>query len=207
MALTIPYSFTNATIAEAAEVNSNFNNVKAFADALQDGSGIDTSAIVEAKLASAAVTEVKIATGAVTADKIGALAVITAKLADNSVTQVKLADRSVGSAELKEITLVTTASTAYTPILTDAQKIVTFSAATAVAFTIPTDAVVAYEIGDQINLLQLTAGGQITISAVTPGTTTVVSQGSKLKTNGQYSMATCIKIAANSWVVVGNLSV
>ena len=206
MALTIPYSFTNATIAEAAEVNSNFTNVRTFANALQDGSGIDAGAIIEAKIGTAAVTEVKIATGAVTADKIGALAVTTAKLADDSVTQVKLADRSVGSAELKQISLVTTALTAYTPVLTDAQKVVTCTAATAITFTIPTDAVVAYEIGDQINVLQL-GNGAITISAVTPGTTTVVAQGSKLKTNGQYSMATCIKIAANSWVVVGNLTV
>ena len=207
MALTIPYSFTNATIAEASEVNSNFNNVKLFVDALQDGSGINSGAIVEAKIGSSAVSEVKIANSAVTEAKIAALAVTEGKIADNAITAAKIADRSVGSTELAQITLVTTASTAYTPVLTDAQKLITFSASTGIAFTIPTDATVAYQIGDQINLLQLTSGGQITISAVTPGTTSVVSQGSKLKTNGQYSMATCIKIAANSWVVVGNLSV
>jgi len=195
MALTIPHSFTNSTVAEAAEVNSNFSAVKIFVDALQDGSGISSSAIVESK----------IATSAVSSDKIASNSITEVKIADNAVTQAKLADRAVGSAELKEITLNPKVAS-YTPVLTDAQKLVTMNAGSAMTFTIPTDASVAFQIGDQINILQLGAG-QVTISAVTPGTTSVVSQGSKLKTNGQYAMATAVKVAANSWVVVGNLAV
>jgi hypothetical protein len=80
------------------------------------------------------------------------------------------------------------------------------NAGSALNFSIPTDASVAFQIGDQINILQLGAG-QVTIAAVTPGTTTVVSQGSKFKTNGQYSIATAVKVAANTWVVLGNLAV
>jgi hypothetical protein len=196
MALTIPHSFTNSTVAEAAEVNSNFSAVKIFVDAIQDGSGISSSAIVESK----------IATSAVSTDKIASNSITEVKIADNAVTQAKLADRAVGSAELKEITLIQSAATAYTPVLSDAQKLITFSAGTPIGFTIPTDASVLFQIGDQINILQLGAG-QITISAVTPGTTTVVSQGSKFKTNGQYAMATIVKVAANTWVVLGNLAV
>jgi hypothetical protein len=196
MALTIPHSFTNATIAEASEVNSNFQQVKLFVDALEDGTGLGSGSITEAKIGTSAVSESKIA----------GLAVSEGKIADNAVTQAKLADRAVGSAELKEITLIQSAVTAYTPVLTDAQKLITFSAGDPIAFTIPTDASVLFQIGDQINILQLGAG-QITISAVTPGTTTVVSQGSKFKTNGQYAMATVVKVAANTWVVLGNLAV
>jgi len=195
MALTIPHSFTNATIAEAAEVNSNFQQVKIFVDALEDGTGLASGSITEAKIGTSAVSELKIA----------GLAVTEGKIADNAVTQAKLADRAVGSAELKEITLNPKVAS-YTPVLTDAQKLVTMNAGSAMTFTIPTDASVAFQIGDQINILQLGAG-QVTISAVTPGTTSVVSQGSKLKTNGQYAMATAVKVAANSWVVVGNLAV
>ena len=205
MALTIPHSFVDDAIAEASEVNANFQQVKLFVDALQDGSGIDSLAITDTKLNTSSVTESKIAGLAVTEGKIAGLAVTEGKIADNAVTQAKLADRVVGSAELKEITLnARTAS--YTPVLTDAHKLVTMNSGSALTFTIPTDASVAFQIGDQINILQLGAG-QVTISAVTPGTTSVFSQGSKLKTNGQYAIATAVKVAANTWVVVGNLAV
>lgn len=205
MALTIPHAFVDDAIAEASEVNANFQQVKLFVDALQDGTGIDALAITDAKLSTSSVTESKIAGLAVTEGKIAANAVTVAKIADNSVTQAKLADRSVGSAELKEISLNPQIAT-YTAVLTDAQKIVTMNLGTALNFNIPTDASVNFQIGDQINILQLGAGA-VTIQAATPGTTSVVSQGSRLKTNGQYAMATVVKVAANSWVVVGNLTV
>jgi len=195
MALTIPHSFANDSIAEASEVNSNFQYVKLFVDALQTGAGLDSSAVTETKLATSSVTEAKIA----------GLAVTEAKIADNAVSQSKIADRAVGSAELKEISLNPQIAS-YTPVLADAQKLVTMNSSSALNFTIPTDASVAFQIGDQINILQLGLG-QVTISAVTPGTTTVSSQGGKLKTNGQYAIATAIKVAANTWVVVGNLAV
>lgn len=67
MPLSIPYSFTNNTTAEAAEVNSNFTAVKNFADGLATGANIDSSAITTAKIANGAVTAAKLADTAVTA--------------------------------------------------------------------------------------------------------------------------------------------
>ena len=61
MALTIPYSFTNATIAEAGEVNSNFTAIKNFVDALQAGTNITAGAITTASIANDAVTADKLA--------------------------------------------------------------------------------------------------------------------------------------------------
>jgi hypothetical protein len=52
MALTIPYSFTNATIAEAGEVNSNNTAIKSFVDALQAGTNITAGAITAASIAN-----------------------------------------------------------------------------------------------------------------------------------------------------------
>ena len=66
MALTIPYSFTNGTIAEAGEVNSNFNAVKSFVDALQNGTGFDAGAIGTTDIANDAITADKLADTPVT---------------------------------------------------------------------------------------------------------------------------------------------
>ena len=64
----------------------------------------------------------------------------------------------------------------------------------------PTNASVAFQIGDQVNLLQLGAG-QVTVGGAG---VTLRSQGSKLKLNGQYSTATLVKIDSDEWVLLGN---
>jgi hypothetical protein len=91
----------------------------------------------------------------------------------------------------------------YTTVLSDDGKLITADNAAAIALTIPPNGTVAYGIGTQINIMQLGAG-QVTI---TPGAgVTIRSAGSKLKTNAQYAVATCVKIASDTWVAVGNLS-
>ena len=71
--------------------------------------------------------------------------------------------------------------------------------------SVPTDATFNFSIGTQINLLNI-GTGVITIAAVTPGTTTVNGTPG-LKLRAQWSSATLIKRAANTWVLVGDLSV
>jgi len=66
MAIIIPHSFINGTIAEATEVNANFTAVKLFVDGLATGSNIDTSAISTTKINDSAVTTAKISDGNVT---------------------------------------------------------------------------------------------------------------------------------------------
>jgi hypothetical protein len=83
MPLTVPYSFTNATIAEAGEVNSNFTAVKTFADALQAGTNITAGAITAASLANTAVTAGSYTTANITVDAQGRL---TAASTGTSVT-------------------------------------------------------------------------------------------------------------------------
>lgn len=65
MTITIPHSFTSGAIAEASEMNANFNAVQSYVDGISDGTNIDSSAITNAKLAASAVTASKIADGTV----------------------------------------------------------------------------------------------------------------------------------------------
>lgn len=93
--------------------------------------------------------------------------------------------------------------TTYTTVLGDDGKLITLDNGSAVTLTIPPNGTVAYGIGTQINIMQLGAG-QVTIA---PGAgVTIRSAGSKLKTSAQYAVATCVKIATDTWVAVGNLT-
>ena len=86
MALSIPYSFTNGTIAEAGEVNSNFTAIKTFVDALQNGTGFDAGAIGTTDIANGAVTTDKLANDAVTADKLADTAVTAGSYTTANIT-------------------------------------------------------------------------------------------------------------------------
>ena len=93
----------------------------------------------------------------------------------------------------------------YTAVLTDQyQVLVPMNKATAVAFKIPTNASVAFPVGTAITILNKGAGA-VTISAVTSGTTTVLSAGAVAAspTLAQYKTAVCIKTATDTWYVVG----
>jgi hypothetical protein len=93
----------------------------------------------------------------------------------------------------------------YTPVLADQyQVLVPMNKATAVNFTIPTNASVAYPVGTVITVLNKGAGA-CTIKAVTSGTTTVLSAGAVAAqpTLAQYKSAACIKVATDTWYIVG----
>ena len=98
---------------------------------------------------------------------------------------------------------------AYTFVSGDEGNIFSMNAATSVQFNIPTDATFAFAVGTEINVFWITGAGQPTIGAVTPGTTTVISTGATSATpklRVANSGATCVKIAANSWIVFGDIS-
>lgn len=163
--------------------------------------GVKWGQIPAAGLASDSVTTAKILDANVTEAKLASNAVATAKIADNAVTQAKLADRVIGSAEYDNLTLNAQTGTTYTLVLADAHKLVTLSNASAITLTVPPNSSVAFETGDQVNLLQLGAG-QVTVAAGSG--VTLRAQGTKVKLNGQYAIATLVKIASDEWVLVGN---
>ena len=96
----------------------------------------------------------------------------------------------------------------YTAVLDDAyQVLVPMNKATAVAFKIPTNASVAFPVGTAITVLNKGAG-TCTISAVTSGTTTVLSAGAVAAspTLAQYKTAVCIKTATDVWYIAGAIA-
>jgi hypothetical protein len=93
----------------------------------------------------------------------------------------------------------------YTLVLNDSyQNLIPMDKATAVALNIPTNATAAIPVGTVITVLNKGAG-LCTISAVTSGTTTVLSAGATpaSPTLAQYKTAACIKTATDTWYVVG----
>lgn len=98
--------------------------------------------------------------------------------------------------------------TTYTPVLTDSyQVLVTRNNAGASTLTIPTNASVAFATGTVITVLNKGAG-TVTISAVTPATTTVLSAGATAAspTLAQYKSCALIKVATDTWYVVGAIA-
>lgn len=98
--------------------------------------------------------------------------------------------------------------TSYTAVLNDQySKLVTMDNASANEFLIPTDASVAFPVGTVLNVY-MKGAGVTTIKAVTSGTTTVVSAGATAAQPvlARYKTAACIKLAANSWVVIGGIA-
>ena len=98
---------------------------------------------------------------------------------------------------------------AYTFASGDEGNLFSMNNASSVQFNIPTDATFNFAVGTEINVFWITGAGQPTIGAVTPGTTTVISTGATSATPKLRVVnagATCKKIAANSWIVFGDLA-
>jgi hypothetical protein len=93
----------------------------------------------------------------------------------------------------------------YTLTVADSyQVLVPMNKGTAVALKIPTNATAAIPVGSVITILNKGVG-LCTISAVTSGTTTVLSAGAvtaspTLATN---KAATCVKVAVDTWYILG----
>jgi hypothetical protein len=103
---------------------------------------------------------------------------------------------------------ITTNTADYTAVLTDQyQTLEVMNKASAIAFKIPTNASVAFPVGTVITVLNI-GTGTCTISAVTSGTTTVLSAGAVAAspTLAQYKSAACIKTATDTWYVVGAIA-
>jgi len=148
------------------------------------GTMIADNTIVNAEIATTAAiaySKLNLATSIVNAD-------ISATAA---IDQNKIAD-----------TVINPQTTSYTLVLTDKNKQVEISNASATTLTIPADNTVNMATGASIVILQ-TGAGQVTIAGAA-GVTVNATPGLKLRTT--WSSATLIKRAANTWVALGDLS-
>lgn len=92
----------------------------------------------------------------------------------------------------------------YTAVLTDANIVfVTMTSGSANNFTVPTNASVAFSIGDQLLVTQLGAGQTTLVAA---GGVTVNKSAATLKLRAQYSQVSIIKTATDTWLAAGDLA-
>ena len=109
---------------------------------------------------------------------------------------------------LTAFTIETAITADYTAALTDQYQVLDqMNKATAIAYKIPTNASVAFPVGTVLTILNIGAG-LCTISAVTPGTTTILSAGATAAspTLAQYKSAACIKTGTDAWYVIGGIA-
>lgn len=93
-------------------------------------------------------------------------------------------------------------SAAYTlSSLAERDTLIEVASSTAVSVTIPPDSAVDYPIGTSVDVLQ-TSTGQVTIAA---GAGVTVNATPGLKLRAQWSSASLLKRAANTWIVMGDL--
>jgi hypothetical protein len=128
-------------------------------------------------------------------------------LVKNGATAIETLGDSV-DASLAGMVVNAQTGTTYTAVKADGlNSICTMDNASANTFRIPTDATYDFPIGTTLLVYQKGAG-VTTINAVTSGTTTINSAGATAAAPvlARYKSAACIKVAANSWIVVGAIA-
>jgi hypothetical protein len=87
-------------------------------------------------------------------------------------------------------------------VLSERDSLIEVASGSATTITIPADSAVNYPVGTSIDILQ-TSTGQVTIAGA-GGVTVNATPGLKLRT--QWSSASLLKRAANTWIVMGDLT-
>ena len=135
------------------------------------------------------------------------------KIADNAIDSEHYTDGSIDTAHLSTglqiddptltYSINAQTGTTYTPVLADAGKIVTLNNGSAITLTIPPNSSVAYPVGSSLTFINIGAG--LTTFAQGSGVTIASSGGTATAPSitAQHNSATCIKIATDTWQVIG----
>lgn len=128
-------------------------------------------------------------------------------LVKNGATAIATLGQDIDT-QFAGLTVNSQTGTSYTAVKADGlNSIVTMDNASANTFYIPTDATYAFPTGTTL-LVYMKGAGVTTITATTPATTTINSAGAAAGSPvlARYKSAACIKVAANSWIVVGAIA-
>jgi hypothetical protein len=169
------------SIAIASNGVVTFSQVPVFPNNTVESADIQADAVTGAKIADDAINSEHYTNGSID----------TAHIADNQITPAKIAGE-----------VNTQTGTSYTLVLADAFKIVTSSNGSAQTITIPPNSSVAFSVGDRIDIMML-GSGTTTVTGGSGVTLNGVSTGSGA-ISAQYVAASCIKLATNTWVLMGN---
>ena len=119
-----------------------------------------------------------------------------------SATGIAFSDSTQTKAGVPSITTISQKTDSYTlSNLNERDTLIEINKSTATTLTIPADATVDYPVGTTLDIMQ-TNTGQVTIAGA-GGVTVNATPGLKLRT--QWSSATLMKRASNTWVVFGDL--
>jgi hypothetical protein len=137
----------------------------------------------------------------------GTLSVVAAPtfsgLVTASATGVAFSDGTQTKIGVPSITTISQKTDSYTlSNLNERDVIIEISKGSATTLTIPTDATVNYPVGTTLDIIQ-TGSGQVTIAGA-GGVTVNSTPGLKLRT--QWSSATLLKRASDTWLVFGDLT-
>mgnify|MGYP000724988444 FL=1 len=189
-------------VAAVTKTSLGLGNVDNTADASKPVSSAQATAIATAKseaIADATAQVAALVTGAPAA--MNTLDELAAALGDDANYAATITTALAG--KVPSATTISQKTASYTlASINEKDSMIEMNAAGATTVTVPTDAAVAFPVGTSLDILRVGAGavdvaaaGGVTVNA-TPG----------LKLRSQWSSATLIKRAANTWVLVGDLS-
>lgn len=136
---------------------------------------------------------------AITSPVYGTMVFLKQNATGDTINDLQIYTGSTWESVVDPVYVFNQKSTSYTLVIADAFKMIEMSAGG--TLTIPLDATVNFPVGTAIDILQ-TGSSQVTIAGAS-GVTVNATPGLKLRT--QWSSATIIKRAANTWVAMGDL--
>lgn len=124
----------------------------------------------------------------------------TDTLTNKTLTSPTLNTPTINDAR-QNLTLNAQTGTTYTLVLTDNGRLVTLSNAASITVTVPLNSSVAFPTGAIVNLQQIGAG-QVTVA----GASGVTLNGTGTRTRAQWSAASLIKTATDTWTLIGDIT-
>lgn len=195
--LTIPHTFSTGQTISAINENENNTAIKTFCELLSAGGNFDAGAINTEDIANSAITEAKLASAVVTTSKLGsALVLVTPNIGVATGASLNCTNAVVDHPATNART------TNYTLVIGDDGIIIETNSTSGIVITVPTNTAVPFLVGTKITILRANTGAAIV--AGDTGVTVNATPGLNLR--AQWSAATLLKRATNTWVLMGDLS-